>query len=83
MRGERRSKRAFVVAGAAIAMGIVLFVYGQALGAFIVADCHDFKSPVLSLRCRQPVFYIWLGIGTSAGGVIGVFGLLARGVRRR
>ena len=80
---HQRASRGFLLAVAAIAVGAGLFFYGQALGALLVADCPDFNSPGLSLRCRQPVLYVWCGAGVVLVGTIGLFVALGRYLQRR
>lgn len=83
MTSKLRASRRWVLAAIAITMGVGFFVYGQALGALLFSICPDFKSPGLSLRCRQPVLYIWFGIAMTLVGAVGLLALLGQHLLRR
>ena len=64
----------FAIALSGIAIGVCLFIYGQALGALLVSDCPEFSQQPLPTRCQRPRLYI------DSGATIALVAILATGV---
>jgi hypothetical protein len=64
-------------------LGIVLYAYSLALGAFILVECGSLQPPFETLRCAQPYVLAWAGIVLAVGGIAALVGILVVQRHRR
>lgn len=68
---RRPAAVALLVSVVLLAIGAMLFFYGQALGALLVSACPDLMSPDLTPRCAQPRRYVIGGLVVALVGLTG------------
>ena len=53
-----------------VLFGLLCFVYGQTLGALLISPCGSLRPPFQSVRCAQPMLFVWAGYATIAAGMV-------------